>query len=348
MRVMPKPNLLYICLNDGSDTRINKEVSTLATLFNVHYVGIGRGTDRSFVTGQCRTFTLIRGHHKSPFTLLRFWLRVAGRLLVRRFDSVHLINEQLLLLFYPFLYPVRLRVVLDVFDSIFMRMRRRPAWLEWLVYSLPRVVLVTDASRHGLLPARFRCKAVVVENYPYHSKDRLPKTSREGELVIFYNGSMSLSRGTALLRSMLETHPGVRVKMAGWVYDEPTRQLSQHPCVEFLGVITQQQSMQVAAGCDYIMSLYEPINENNINASPNKIYDAIQAGTPVVINREVKVARWVEENQLGYVMNSFYDPVAGLAPELLRRKKEFAFPESLRNQYIWEAVAPKLLAAHTP
>jgi hypothetical protein len=345
---MPKPDLLYICLNDGSDTRINKEVSTLAARFNVHYVGIGRGTDRSFAAGQCRTFTLIRGHHKSPFTLLRFWLHAAGRLLGRRFNSVHLINEQLVLLFYPFLYPVRRRVVLDVFDSIFLRMRRRRAWLERLVYSLPRVVIVTDANRHGLLPARFRCKAVVVENYPYHFGGRVPKMSRGDELVIFYNGSMSLSRGTALLQRLLEGHPRVRVKMAGWVYDEPTRQLSQHPGVEFLGVITQQQSMEVAAGCDYILSLYEPINENNINASPNKIYDAIQAATPVVINREVKIARWVEENQLGYVMNSFYDPAAGLAPELLRRKKEFAFPEPLRNQYTWEAVAPKLLAAHTP
>jgi hypothetical protein len=344
---MPKSDLLYICLNDGSDTRINKEVSTLAARFNVHYVGIGRGTERSFAASHCRTFTLIRGHHKQPFTFLRFWLHVAGRLLGRRFDSVHVINEQLVLLFYPFVYPVRRRVVLDVFDSIFLRMRRRRAWLERLVYCLPRVVIVTDANRHGLLPAHFQSKAAIVENYPYHFGERVPKTSREGELVIFYNGSMSLSRGTALLQRLMETHPGVRVKMAGWVYDEPTRQLSQYPGVEFLGVITQQQSMQVAAGCDYILSLYEPINENNINASPNKIYDAIQAGTPVVINREVKIARWVEENELGYVMDSFYDPAAGLAPELLRRKKEFAFPESLRNQYTWEAVAPKLLAAHT-
>ena len=345
---MPKPDLLYICLNDGSDTRINKEVTTLATEFDVHYVGIGRGTDRSFAAGQCRTFTLVRGHHKQPLTFLRFWLRVAGRLLGRRYASVHVINEQLVLLFYPLLYPVRRRVVLDVFDSIFLRVRRQLSWLQRLAYGLPRVLIVTDANRHGLLPARYRPKAVVVENYPYKFSQPVPKPGRAGELTIFYNGSMSLSRGTALLQGLLETHPGVRVKMAGWVYDEPTRQLSGHPGVEFLGVITQQESMRVAAGCDYILSLYEPINENNINASPNKIYDAIQAGTPVVINREVKIARWVEENRLGYVMDSFYAPAAGLAPELLRRKSEFAFPEPLRNTYTWEAVAPKLLAAHTP
>jgi hypothetical protein len=344
---MPKPDLLYICLNDGSDTRINKEVTTLAAAFNVHYVGIGRGTERSFAAGQCRTFTLVRGHHKQPFTFLRFWLRVAGRLLGRRFDSVHVINEQLVLLFYPFLYPVRRRVVLDVFDSIFLRMRRQVAWLARLVYALPRVLIVTDANRHGLLPAPFQSKAVVVENYPYRFGGHGPKTGGAGELTIFYNGSMSLSRGTALLQGLLEARPGVRVKMAGWVYDEPTRQLSRHPGVEFLGVITQQQSMQVAAGCDYILSLYEPINENNINASPNKIYDAIQAGTPVIINQEVKIATFVARQRLGYVLPSFYQTDhAHLADELLRLKHTFVFAPDLRSRYTWEAVAGKLLAAH--
>jgi hypothetical protein len=131
------------------------------------------------------------------------------------------------------------------------------------------------------------------------------------------------------------------------VYDEATRQLSRHPHVAFLGVITQQQSMQVAATCDYILSLYEPSNENNINASPNKIYDAIQARTPVIINREVKIAAFVAAQGIGCVLDSFYaTDVAAVGEELIARKGTFAFDAALLSRYTWEAVADKLLSAH--
>lgn len=158
---------------------------------------------------------------------------------------------------------------------------------------------------------------------------------------------MSRSRGTELLLRLLETDRKVSVKMAGWVYDEPTQQLTQHPRVDFLGVVTQRQSMQLAAQSDYILSLYEPINENNINASPNKIYDAIQVGTPVIINREVKIAAFVAENQIGYVLDSFYqENHSQVAADLLAQKNTYRFGENLRNQFTWEAVEPKLTHAH--
>ncbi len=345
---MRKPLLLYICLNDGSDTRINKEVRTLSQQFAIHYIGIGRSREKSFVAPFCLKFTIIQGRHKEPLTLLKWWFTVAARLLFGKYDSIHLINEQLILLFYPLLLVKSSRVVLDIFDSIFLRKNGRMAWLQQVVYKLPDTILVTDDNRKGLMPAYAIPKVRVVENYPYAYTDSMTKDVQRDQWVIFYNGSMSRSRGTDLLRHLLEQDKNLKVRMAGWVYDEATRELSGHPQVEFLGVVPQQESMRVAAACQYILSLYEPSNENNINASPNKIYDAIQVCTPVIINREVKIARFVEENQIGYVLDSFsatnYDQILA---DLKRMKNKFAFHESLRQHYTWEAIERKLLAAHT-
>ena len=141
---MPKPSLLYLCINDGSDTRINKEVRTLAERFGVHYVGIGRSCDRSFVKPYCTEFTLIQGHHKDKVAFLRYWQKASRLLLTRRYDAIHVINEQLVLLFYPFLYRQRHRVVLDIFDSIFLRARREMEWLKNVTYRLPARLLGTD------------------------------------------------------------------------------------------------------------------------------------------------------------------------------------------------------------
>ena len=344
---MSKPALLYISINDGSDTRINKEIQTLAAHFSIYYIGIGKTKEKAFVQRYCKSFQTVKGHHKSLLALLKFYLLFLKLYFTRPFQAIHVINEQLLLIFYPFLYVSRKKVVLDIFDSIFLRSGKQMELLKKITYHLPAVILVTDDNRKALMPIQFGHKIKVLENYPYKYAGVAAKMPNPGKLVIFYNGSMSKARGTKILQQLLRITPDISIKMAGWIYDEPTKELSLHPQVTYLGVITQQESMQVASTCDYILSLYEPKNENNINASPNKIYDAIQARTPVIINAEVKIAGFVKKQGIGYVTDSFYNlNYQQLLQDLCRLKGTFVFSPDLQHTYTWEAIEHKLVEAH--
>ena len=344
-----KPKILYLSVNDGSDTRINKEVRTLATRADVVYCGIGPSAERAFVRDLCAEFHLVQGKHNSPLTLLRYLVLVLRVFWRHRYHSIHIINENLLLLVLPILGLTRSRIVVDVFDSIFLRLGQQGIFkaLQRLCYRIPAAVIVTDDNRRDLLPPGFERKTYVVENYPYPAAERFAKAAEPGQLIVFYNGSMSNVRGTELLAGMLAAAPGLRVWMAGWIYDEPTRRLSEHPQVQNFGVVSQQESLRLAARADYILSVYEPVNANNINASPNKIYDAIQARTPVIINGEVLVSAWVRQHRLGYVMESFYQRnYAELFAEWLAQKDSFTFSDALARAHTWPAIEGKLLAAH--
>lgn len=345
---MSLPCLLYVCINDGSDTRINKEIKTLAAHFEITYLGIGHDDSQSFVKPLCNHFCLVKGHHKSIPTLAKYILTFIKLYFSRRYASIHVVNEQLLLIFVPFLWWSRGRVVADIFDSIFLRTENSfVRSLQSLVYRLPNRIIVTDENRKNLVPEAFQPKITVVENYPYAFEDVQSKVVADDELLILYSGSLGVTRGTQLLTDLINLSPKVKVWMIGWVYDEPTRQLSQHSQVTFWGVKTQQETMRLASACDYILSVYEPINDNNLNASPNKIYDAIQAQTPVIINAEIKVAQFVAENSLGYVLESYYEKdVSGLLEELILQKKYFVFDENLRHSYTWEAIEDKLVRAN--
>ena len=340
--------MLYLSVNDGSDTRINKEVRTLAQEAHVVYVGIGKTKERAFVREHCSEFHLIIGNHKSPLALLAYVLKVAQVLFKHRYQSIHVINENLWLILLPLLVWQRSKVVIDIFDSIFLRLGP-DKWkaLQNISYGLPGTLLVTDSNRLSLLPARFQSKTIVVENYPYASSQSYKKVSKPDELILFYNGSMTVSRGTEWLLALLSVAPRLTVWMAGWVYDAETEALTQHPQVQFFGVVSQQGSAKLAAEADYILSLYAPTNANNLNASPNKIYDAIQVHTPVIINAEVKVGAWVQENGLGFVLPSFYQtPDAVLFDKLIAEKHGYSFSEALAKAHTWEAIEGKLLAAH--
>jgi len=138
------------------------------------------------------------------------------------------------------------------------------------------------------------------------------------------------------------------VIMMGWFSDDGAKELAKHERVDYRGVVPQQQALEVAATeADYILCVYEPINLNNINASPNKIYDAIQASTPLIINAEVKVSSLVSDLNIGIVMPTcFPADYRSLVAELQTKKRLFTFPEGLKQTYTWEHVESKLWTAH--
>jgi hypothetical protein len=345
-----RKKLVYISSNDGSDTRIVKEVRTLSGDFDIIFLGVGAYGERNYAKAYCSDFKLIQGKRNRPGTILRHVWLFLGVLVRNKVHSVHVINEQLMIFFYPFLFGKK--VVLDLFDSFFLMHVNMPgnSWsvIKRLVYAPVDTILVTDENRFRLTNDRAKGKTSILPNYP-NRHPAYAKASDPRYTTMFYSGTMNLERGTSLLRDLLKADPRIRVIMAGWITDEETTELSKAAGVDFRGVMPQEKALEIAAWeCDYVLCLYSPHSDNNINASPNKIYDAIQTGTPVIINAEVKVSAFVVQQDLGYVLNNYneYDAVA-VAEELTARKSSYAFHPELREAYTWESVEQVLIEAHS-
>jgi hypothetical protein len=205
---------------------------------------------------------------------------------------------------------------------------------------------VTDENRKGLMPSFVQSKLGVLENYTNRYFGNTKK--KTNKLTIFFNGTLSDFRGTKILQDLTRSNTNIRIIMAGWFSDENTKDFANSNAVDYVGIIPQNEATEIAATkSDYIMCCYQPSNQNNINASPNKIYDAIQTKTPVIMNGEVKVAAFVKENNIGVVLKSFYNYNPDkLYTELTAKKDTFSFSEERADLYSWEKVEHKLLKAH--
>jgi hypothetical protein len=344
-----RPTLLYLSINDGSDTRINKEIITLSSTFLIDFVGVAAGEPNPFIEPYVRQMEVVKGRRRSIWTLLRLFMRVMRLLAIRRYDSVHVINENLYLVLWPLL--IGQHVVLDVFDSVFLKVSM-PEWLARLgarfCYALPARIIVTDEERAELMPVYTRFKLVILPNYPFRYFGAF--NNREPGLVrILYTGSLERRRGTTFLQTLLAVGDDVRIVMAGWICegDEQTLALSRDPRVEWLGVQPQVKIIEQATRCDFILCHYDPSITNNIYASPNKIYDAIQARVGVIINSEVRISSFVREHNLGVVLDAFEPTDMASVIESLRQFKSTFQPDpALPAKYVWESVQKQLLESH--
>ncbi len=329
--------------------RINKEVRTLHKHIKVIFLGVGQKS-KCYVGEYCSEVFLIKGKRNSVPVLLKQVLVFIKLLLTRKIKSIHIINEEFYTILYPFLFFKH--TVLDLFDSVFLRKNKsggKMKWLKKLLYWPANRIIVTDENRYTLMPESLRSKCIVLPNYPGYLSF-IAEKEKSDILRILFNGWMGLNRGTEIVEGLLKTKLPIQILMAGWFSDDYTRKLAGlYPeQIEFLGVIPQHSALELAQiKADYILCVYAPFNENNINASPNKVYDAIQTVTPLIINAEVRISNWVKEKGIGFILPKYdVEDYNKLYYDLQKNKNSFRFNSELKSSYTWESIEGNLLKAH--
>jgi glycosyltransferase involved in cell wall biosynthesis len=132
-----------------------------------------------------------------------------------------------------------------------------------------------------------------------HEKSNFPK-------IILYQGALNLGRGIeAAIRAMMYID-GAELWLAG--DGDITAQLKQlvaelqlEAKVKFLGRLPISQLSEITTQADLGISLEEDLGLNYRFALPNKLFDYIQAGVPVLVSNLPEMKRIVEHYQIGAI-----------------------------------------------
>jgi glycosyltransferase involved in cell wall biosynthesis len=347
--------------NDGSDVRVGKTCRSLMRLgHDTYFIGWDRrpSAKKEIDLGGAVPHIM---RHETPHGRgdlagqARFFAHIARVLIQTRPQVVCAVNEELACVVLPLKRVFYDRLVCDVFDSLRARAStRRP--LEQMALRLISDIgslgsdrlIATDGNRREML-GRFAHKAIVIENVPEDPGEVLALALPEGPVRIWAAGSLEVEKGFGQLLAAIEGLPDAKIISAGWPYDRFASEVFvKHPRVEFHGIVTAQKALELAASCDAVFSYYAPIHAYRINASPNKVYDAMAVGRPVLINREVRLAEWVERERIGYLcgyedVDCLHRIIAGLA---VRRNALPGFAartrELFRRRYNWGLMESRL------
>jgi glycosyltransferase involved in cell wall biosynthesis len=211
-------------------------------------------------------------------------------------------------------------------------------------------IIVTDERRFELLGSN-RSKAITIGNFPEDPGDVVTSIIPTGKTKIYVSGTLLLSRGLKEILACIECVDDVEIISAGWLYDSFAKDtFVKHPKVTYMGIVSGKESLHLAAQCDAIYSFYAPTSINNIYASPNKIYDALSVGRPVIINSETVVANWVIQHKYGWsccyddvsaltqILNKIKEGRSGLPSFIHRTRSDF------KGKYSWQQMESLLVA----
>lgn len=211
----------------------------------------------------------------------------------------------------------RLRFIYDmrdpVADSYMMprAFRRLLYALDWLVMARASAFVVPAAERLPYLGrwGHQRPVAVVRNTCEDHlERLRLPPTLRrrpaEDTVRIACLGYLVPSRGADWLLDVCDIQ-AVRLELvvAGVCRSDALRQrLRVASGVQWFGKLPRLEALGLMRDADAVALLYDPRVPVNRMAAPNKFYEALMVGRPVLVSRGMMQAGEVEREGLGFVV----------------------------------------------
>jgi glycosyltransferase involved in cell wall biosynthesis len=150
------------------------------------------------------------------------------------------------------------------------------------------------------------CSATETIIDPMTSSHRMGNSSK----VILYQGALNLGRGVGTAIRAMQYLEGVELWLAG--DGDLTSQLKElvvemklESKVKFLGRLPLHQLHEVTCQADLGISLEEDLGLNYRFALPNKLFDYIQAGVPVLVSNLPEMRRIVERYQVGMIAETY-------------------------------------------
>ncbi len=234
-----------------------------------------------------------------------------------------------------------------------------------------QATVTVNRSCADLIEGRYGVRPSIVMNCPVR---RVASAAREdrvrtalglgaGSRILMYHGGLMVDRGLSrVIEAMAEPSlADVHLAIMGWGEEEGRlRELAAGPSVagrvHFLPPVEPDEVMAWVASADASIMVNQPTTLNERLSTPNKLFESLAAGTPVVSSDFPERRRIVLDDPLG-PLGAVCDPVDAAAIAAAAHSIMFLdataaaslrarCAQAARERYSWESQLPTLLETY--
>ena len=212
-------------------------------------------------------------------------------------------------------------------------------------------IICSEKRREQIAGSRPK-RLTVIHNTPSASqlKQYENKTQQTGRVKIVYVGILEPSRLLREIAAAVSETSKLEFHVAGFGTLEAffVEQAQIYDNIYFYGRLTYDHTLSLENECDIMLAIYDPTIDNHRFAAPNKFYESLMLGKPVIMVYDTGMSEVVAENGIGerieFSKEGFIDGVN----RLLKRKEEWPLigdrmKEIYRDQYCWDEMARRLI-----
>lgn len=247
---------------------------------------------------------------------------------------------------------------LETETSVTTGFRRRIAkWLErTLISTADHVVVVGDEIGNWYRKAYPGTKVSVVRNVPMSQQGPVYRGTairkrfgiRAEEMVFLYQGLIDDGRGIDLLcRVFSRLSPNKHVVFMGYgsLVSQVEEAAARHGNIHYHPAVAPGQVSLYTGEADVGLSLIENVSLSYYYSVPNKLFEYINCGVPVIVSDFPEMSRIVDEHLVGWKTDLSEESVQHLIDGITREGLAERTPivMACRGRFVWENEVPNLL-----
>ena len=136
------------------------------------------------------------------------------------------------------------------------------------------------------------------------------------------------------------------------LYEEELMNLSsKYGNIKYHGRMQYEDTLKLESFCDIMLAIYDPNIENHRFAAPNKFYEALFLGKPLIMVKNTGMSNIVSENDIGVLIDYSAEGFANGVYKLIERKEDwekisFKMKDIYSNKYNWKIMDKRLHALY--
>ncbi|MCI6299797.1 MAG: glycosyltransferase [Megasphaera elsdenii] len=250
-----------------------------------------------------------------------------------------------------------IKLVYDIYDyyvdshSIPSLIKSQVEKIEISVINASNLTIICNEERKWQIRKACPKNILVIHNAPDLREIDLPFVKEQYDYA--YCGSLAPVR---LLKEIFESydqHQDIRMIIGGYgVYDTLAKKMDeQYFNFHFRGALSYPDVLRTESSAKILSAIYDPAITNHRLAAPNKFYEALALGKPLIVCQGTGIDNIVEKEHLGivipYDVEAFYSALyqllrnAGIRNEMSNNAKKLFY-----TQYNWGRMEKILLNAY--
>ena len=234
--------------------------------------------------------------------------------------------------------------------------RIQVAFIEKYGIGFTDALFLVDESRYEEVKGAQIKKLEYIYNTPPDSMQNynVEQQSSNNDFLIFYGGLLHKSRGLEYMIGAVKVIDNVKLIIAGTGVDvdiikKATQQTNK---INYIGYISYEKLIKYTMQADLLFAFYDPSVPNNKRASPNKLFEAMMCGKPIIVSDGSSMTNIVRSENCGLVVpfgdvRAIIDSINKLkTDEKLRYYLGSNGRRAYRNKYSWSIMEKRLLDAY--
>lgn len=212
-------------------------------------------------------------------------------------------------------------------------------------------IICTEKRKEQISKASPR-KLFVIHNTPddtLQPDDSFVLKSSSAKIKIAYVGVLSegrlLKETVEVVAQMdhVEMHIGGFGQYESWMQDVANR----HENIFYYGKLQYDETLALEKQCDIMVAAYDPSIRNHRYSAPNKFYESIMLGKPIIMVLNTGQNDVIIENDIGVLTEYSKDGIASAIETLVKRKSDWQImghraKAAYDSEYSWNIMAERI------